>query len=275
MKKQKHTINIELYEAMFVASLLLTITLATLSSMNRTHSAEVMDAKSGSGAVVDQSGALVVPHLLTEDERNERIFGFILRRRSKQKEFFAYKNEDSERWIKRKQHGDSCLMELRMANRDTKLPILFRCYRAQLTLNLESLRKEKAFVLNMPGISEDKLNQATSSIDNLTEAITTMIDGIDSVVYTTKESLEESKVLLAENYRTPYWKAQEELRADYLLTWAAYFMDKIEKIENTDLSPEDEELVTNARECIEDVMLKIQLEDAQGRFKECVEIMRN
>jgi|TARA_Y100000310_G_scaffold312728_1_gene360328 hypothetical protein len=193
---------------------------------------------------------------LTDDERRKKSIGFFLRRKSKHRALLLYRHDEESRRIEKKDYLKECRNDVRKSNSNIRLPIVLRCYRGELTLNLEDLRKERAFLYKLPGTSDEAKERINASIVPLMDAITAVIDGIDAGVYTTEEGLIETKKNLAERYRAPYWLSVSVLRADGLLSWTSHLIRQIDVI-LVGTQEADESDLRNTRACFEDVELML------------------
>jgi hypothetical protein len=120
---------------------------------------------------------------------------------------------------RRSEHRGTCAEDLRSASKYTKFPVALRCYRADLVLNAELLRKERTYLEQMAGVSETTRALALTRTDLLADSIAALVTGIDSDVFETLEDLVESKQNLLKNYRTPQWLAVNQMKANQLATW--------------------------------------------------------
>lgn len=160
---------------------------------------------------------------------------------------------------KRSEHRTECRRNIRRASKLTKLKTNVVCYREELSLQLELLEKERAFVEQVPGVTDDVRWLTLTRIDLLTDALAVVITAMDSDVYETIEELEEVKQNLLLNYRVPYWLMMTRLRADRMLTWTASIMTRIGKVaEQEEVSEEMGLMILDALNCLteEETMLK-------------------
>ncbi len=199
--------------------------------------------ESGTGSTASGATLEDAPYVLTEELR-ERAKGFALKMQSSASERRFFREKQEERRMTRMQHQVNCRAEIRKANRDTLFPTVQRCYRAQLTQDLELLRKHRSALEEFIGASEERKTAALMKTDALIEAILAVIDGIDTGVFVTSAELLEAKANVATLYRTPYWTTLLQLRADHLRTWIAYYLIQISAL------PEHPSL-TQTADCLE------------------------
>jgi len=244
MKRQKLE---RLLSLIFIGGVLMTLVMIVALEIRKIEiKAEVTETD----ASLTDTGALIA----LEMERSDRAYGFLLRIQSRAKARESFSLKQLERRRKLVAHQLECKDEIRRANRDTKLLTLLRCYRTNLTLNLESLRKERLYIENiMVGLTEGQKGNAYEELDNLVDAITTVINGIDAGVYTSQNGLEEVKTSLMKRYWTPWWHEQLKLHADRLISWIAHLIIRIDAIsEANDMLEEDQILLANTRACLTD-----------------------
>lgn len=118
-------------------------------------------------------------------------------------------------------HHRRCRMDIRSANRDTKLKTVLRCLRGALVLEQEFREVEQDALYAIPGATEAHRLKAVKASDDLLEAIATVIDGIDGRVFGSIEELVETKQKLNDQYRVPLARAFVLLRADRAVSWIA------------------------------------------------------
>jgi len=247
--------------ALFIGSIFFALILAVTTNILKNYylPAELSDTETESEALLTETGSLVLDERqLTFEERDARIKGFMLRVENRFEKIRSQRSAEQLRRQESIQHQILCRDDVRRANRDLKLPTLFRCYRGALTLDLETLRKERTNLDDLTGATPEAREETLASINALMDAIATIVDAIDAGVYGSQEDLEEAKRNLAEQYWIPKWFASSKLRADEMLTWTAYFMNIIAPLLlETSLAEEDEEIFTNAYACFEDAELRL------------------
>ncbi|PIR48622.1 hypothetical protein COU80_02840 [Candidatus Peregrinibacteria bacterium CG10_big_fil_rev_8_21_14_0_10_55_24] len=170
------------------------------------------------------TGALAEPVPTREEQRENRARGFLLRFQSSRSEQQAQQVWFTEHWQKTLAYEAQCREEIRHSNRDQRLGVILRCFRTQLTLDGEWLRRERRSVENRAGLSNEIRTELLAAIDTMQQAIATILDGIDTGVFQTEESCSIAKQNLATLYRTPLWLAETHARADVLLTWIAHIL---------------------------------------------------
>lgn len=112
----------------------------------------------------------------------------------------------------------ACRADLRRANRDTKFKVVLRCERGELSLQKEFMRKERDVVAQTPGIAENIRTNAGARLTSLIDAVTLVIEAIDSGVFTAQGNLAEARSNLLRKFRIPAWESLTLARADRLLT---------------------------------------------------------
>lgn len=122
-----------------------------------------------------------------------------------------------------------CRETLRSANRDTWLRQALLCYRSDLLLEMNWLRKDRQQWSALPLLSEAQRTQVLERSAALIDAILAIIDGIDSGLFTQRELLEEAKHNLFLTYRSPYLNAVTQARANRLITWISLFAGRMDE----------------------------------------------
>lgn len=178
-------------------------------------------ATTGSGTVIGEPPALTPEKkeaLEAREQRKNRIQALKqqLLKAKKEKIEETYEKERVAEATKRADHAAECALELRRANRDTKLPTALRCFRGSLAANREFLRSLKNFLYGVPGVSEETKLFVLQPIDDLADALGAGIDGIDTDVFVTIDDLVEARKNLAERYRMPLSAALATMRAEKL-----------------------------------------------------------
>ncbi len=152
-------------------------------------------------------------------ERLSRAETFFVELRSEQSTLASLRRFFEQSRIRQLEHRRTCATDLRTASKFTKLPVTLRCYKADLQLETERLRRQHENIEQMLGVNEDTRSLALTRLTLLSDAIKAIITGIDSNVYAVLEDLEESKRNLLTNYREPAWLLLTKLRAEQLSTW--------------------------------------------------------
>ena len=259
-KKTKKRIQYGGVESIFIAAIAVTIVAATgnlvremVESDYFADNREMMqNTEIFAGQVTEEEEFKIKP--LTDDERKKKSYGFFLRRKSKHRALLLYRHDEEERRTEKNEYLKECKDNVAKSNPNVRLPIMLKCYRGELTLDLEGLRKERAFLDKLPGTSDEAKKQLDESIVPLMDAITAVIDGIDAGVYTTEEGLVETRKNLAERYRAPYWLSQSALRADGLLSWNSHIIRQID-LKLVGMQKSEEADLRNTRACFEDTEL--------------------
>lgn len=180
-------------------------------------------------------------------------------------------------------HIDRCHIDVRSSNRDTLLPVTFQCYRGQLLLEQEALKREGEVIKAWPGISDDIRSQALREIDDLLSAIQPVIAGFDAKVFSSIATFKDVRHNLLTQYRQPYWLAQAHLRADAARTWLAHLLMSLQPlIADTTLPPEAVQKITTALACYEeaDPLLAAAvsagtMEESGQKFREAAALLKN
>lgn len=184
---------------------------------------------------------------------------------------------------------NDCRETLRRANRDTWLRQALLCYRSDLLLEMNWLRKDRQQWATLPLLSETKRVQVLEHSDALIDAILAIIDGIDSGLFTQRELLEEAKHNLFSTYRSPYLNAVTHARADRLIVWISLFARRMEEaLRLQPDSPEPLPYLLEAAECLLRAKEKAQvvfneenwqmadeyLHESYAQLKQCSDAMR-
>lgn len=155
------------------------------------------------------------------------------------------------------EHATSCFIELRRANRDTKLSTATRCYRGSLTVNREFLRVLKTFVYGVPGVQEPGKLHTLQSLDALIDAIGVTVDAIDSDVFTSEDQLIETKKNLAAKYRVPLSEALDGLRIEKLAASIDPLVERIDEARDEEEALKEETGWDAVATCFEDVQVAL------------------
>ena len=176
---------------------------------------------SASGAILEELRRLEEENNLWK-ARREETSGFWANMMNALKERESFRKQHLLRREKRTELRRSCRSDVRRSNRDSKLPTMFRCYRATLSLDLEDLRKEKALLAD---------SKALGTHSELSDAISTIIAAIDVGIYETEEGLMEAKTNLAKKYRVPHFLAVSRAKLNYIQLWSLQMMVRIRDIQ--------------------------------------------
>jgi len=211
-------------------------------------------ANTGSGVDLEAlEAARLELERLQRLDRLDRVRNFrtaIFTARSRREE---YRQKRTEMRQQRRDNRIRCRFDMRRSNRDTKYDTAERCYRAELTLNLEYLRKQRPYIEGIPNINEQIRADALAEVDRLIEAISSVIDAIDIGLYASVEELQEAKEGIYEQYRKPKWLAVLYLRANRFDLWNQQLIDRIETIleEETGLPDLSADFLEESRICLE------------------------
>ncbi len=141
---------------------------------------------------------------------------------------------------KRAELRRDCREDLRRSNRDTRLPVLLRCTRADIALEREQLSKTHERVQALPGPSDTIRSAALSRVDILADALDTVMFAIDSGVYRSSEDLMEARKNLLQRYRVPLADALVSLRADRAGALAGALILRVDAARNAELTEKGE-----------------------------------
>ncbi len=201
----------------------------------------------------------------------------------------ALQKEINENRTLRDKNRATCRTDLRAANDSTRLTVALRCYRAELSLLIEQLRKEREWVDALPGVTEDVRWLTHSRMDLLKDAATAIITAIDSDVYGSIQELEEAKVNVRKTYLKPMWLMMTRVRADRLMTWAASLMTRISNVLDTvEVEDEASTQLLDAVSCLtdtekllqtvlssqDDEHARIEFKNAEERLQECIQLIK-
>jgi hypothetical protein len=125
---------------------------------------------------------------------------------------------------KRDAHRSTCRSDMRQANRDTKFPTLLSCERGELALELDFLRRERAYLQGLTEATGSLRTSAVQKLDALSDAMNTVIFAIDSGVYQTTDALLNARQKLQQKYRSSLEESLLLLRADRALTWISLLL---------------------------------------------------
>lgn len=112
-----------------------------------------------------------------------------------------------------------CRADLRRANRDMLLSVTLECYRSDLTLQTEWLQTEASYVEQLKGLAPAMKQRVLDAIGTSADAMQTIIDAIDSDVYSDASQLVSAKRRLWEQYEDARYLAWGLMRADRLRGW--------------------------------------------------------
>lgn len=246
----------------------------------------------GSGATSVQSTSLDIQQQIAELEwkaRRERSEAFQAALAANAKTAQQLQALKEENYQKRAEHRATCRADMRKANTYTILSTALRCYRAELTLELERLRKERDYIETMPGVTDDIRWLALTRNDLLLDAMNIIVTAIDSDVYQNVDELEEVKQNLLTHYRKPKWLMDVRLNADRLSAWTATLLTHIATIaEEPDMTEDALVQLQNGLLCLHEQEQLLQLvqgaqdvgeaqtlfDNAQSHMKTCLGTLR-
>lgn len=142
-----------------------------------------------------------------------------------------------------------CRDELRRANRDSVFPVTLRCFRGLLVQDLTMLRKRETYVAELTGISDAVRESALTAVRDLTDAVVTVANAIDTGVYERPEDLIDVKQRLTLQYRIADWQADLLLRIDRHRAWLAQLLHRLELLRSRNAR---EDQLTAALDCLEE-----------------------
>jgi len=122
-----------------------------------------------------------------------------------------------------------CREAIRRANRDELMVRARQCYRSDLLLDVGLQRKRIQYLAAHPQITPATLATASGAMTKLIDAEMSIIDAIDTGIFTNMEQLLETKRNLAATYKTPAWLTLTMFRADHEFTWLVFMVNKLEE----------------------------------------------
>lgn len=174
------------------------------------------ESTTGSGTVIERSTSDILQNILniapsripknvkqlTIPEKVESAF---------QKEFTSIRQRMAEQ-------RTACREAIRKANRDQRMGKVAQCQRALLMLDMNMLRKQSDYISILPFVDAQLKETATGAIANLESAEMTIVDGIDTQLFTQEAQLIAARNNLRVTYREPVWMALMKIRIDRELT---------------------------------------------------------
>jgi hypothetical protein len=149
-------------------------------------------------------------------------------------------------------HRRDCRESVRRANRDQVINTLTNCYSGNLQQDMFMLRKHLMYVQAIPTLDPVTRSNATGALLKLIDAEQTIVDAINTGLFTSQEALEQAKKNLRLNYSVPYWASMTKLRADWELTWVTFMVKNIEeRLAEPDLKGAKAQLIHEAAVCLE------------------------
>lgn len=151
-------------------------------------------------------------------------------------------NDEAQRYTERSSELRSrCHEEIRKANRDTIVPKAAQCMRGDLMLEAAHRRKQREGFETMKGVPAEIVKAATASIDAWLGAASTIVDGIDTGVFATVDSLKVAKRNLHAAYRVPMMEAFKRARIFHaravLFSMSARVLESAGREERPDIEP--------------------------------------
>lgn len=142
-----------------------------------------------------------------------------------------------------------CRRDIRLANKDTKLPTILRCYRGEMSELRELLLKQRDAATTAPGVSESVRTETLTALTALLDAVNTVITAIDSNVYGSEADVREVKGNLREKYQLPAQEALALLRTETALSWISFLIERFDKAVADD-GASNAERWARAQECL-------------------------
>lgn len=201
----------------------------------------------------------------------------------------TFRKEHAERRAKRTAKRIACHTDLREANRDAINPVAERCYRELLMLDLEILRKQKMHIEALPNISSSTRGSAVFAIDQLSEALTRIVQGIVAGTYEDRESLQTAKKNIDTSYRTLQRLSLVHLQIERTANWLNHLLLRLHTIAADERTPSQVltkiDIATSCLELREEGLRSLlQVEDykalidefrqAQSDIKFCLDLAR-
>lgn len=203
------------------ASILVAAVLATASL--------TAHAASGEALPVTDSGALLA-HARLQLQRELLLYQFTQRDDLVRVDPLAEEVRRVEvLWRKRKADARSrCNAELQTVSTARRFALLSRCMRDDLALDASYYARLTEVVTGDLSLSEKLRVRLEDRIDELTEAQTALMDGLDGGIYIDEAELRAAKRKYVELYLRPYWVARSQARADRLMGWIAVLLKQID-----------------------------------------------
>lgn len=150
------------------------------------------------------------------------------------------------------EYRTTCQESIRRANRDMILKQATTCFRGDLLLHTAYLRKQSTYVAALPFLQDSTRSGALLSIKKLMDAEMTIVNAIDTNLYTSVEILSDTKQKLREQYRLPYWLSLLQIQADRQLTFMSLMLKDVKEIVETGKkTPLLEKSILEALSCLD------------------------
>jgi hypothetical protein len=164
----------------------------------------------------------------------------------------AWDNESAQARERLAQHRRDCREAIRKANRDQLMDRLLSCYRSDLLQDVNIMRKRQQYIAAVPSLDAEIRMAASGAMMKQIDAQMTIVNAIDSGVFTQIESVEEAKRNLRVNYREATWISLLHLQADRELTFLLFILKDIEeRIADPAFSGAKADLAEKALQCME------------------------
>lgn len=236
--------------------------LATLSFLSPVLAFAQSGTTTGTGTVIVEDPAVW-------EARELRIEGFSTAASAFEKAEVTFVAQEKNRRQKLNDHRRDCTESIRKANRDTKFSVTLQCYRTDLTLIRDIVEKQKEYVEDIPGVTENVRAQTLMSATKLLDAIATIMQAIEAGVYATENDLLEAKNNLLTKYRVPYADALFFTRVDRTETWIIRLLVQLHSYKQEISESIDLEQISEAMECFEvaDITVKSLLLDRSAESR--------
>lgn len=170
----------------------------------------------------------------------------------------AWDNEATNTRSRQMQHRRDCRQAIRASNRDTIVRTSAQCFRGDVLLDVNLLRKQLQYIGAIPQLAADTKNTTSGAILELIDAEMAIVDAIDAGVFQTVEAMENAKQNLRTAYRAPVWLALTHLRADQELTWVVFMVKKLEDLLGTWPTLEENPHMRETAICLEETAKLLQ-----------------
>jgi hypothetical protein len=253
-------------------------------------------AETGSGSAAG-SGAALPPAPLTAEEKLSALEALLEKRTVRSREDAAGRAEALAAFLKDTRayeqelalKRDQCNTAIRRANRDTKLAVTESCFRSDLLLQMSFLRREASYLKQLMGLREDRRALALAANKNLSDAMATIIDAIDSGVYERPENLSAAKRKLWQQYSRQRYLTLGLVRADRTLAWIGLLGQRISQLlqdgapneaaiaklhDSVDCLHKMSSIVSSFEALTEYESTKVPFGQYQSGLKKCVESLR-
>gem|GEM_PF-2723870 len=201
----------------------------------------------------------------------------------------AWQTEEKRLRDRLAEHRAECREALRRANRDTLMKKTLQCYRSDLLQEMHLMREYNQYLAGVPALTAEMRADTDGTLMELLDALTAIIDAIDTGLFERVESLEEAKRNLREQYRVPYWSSIIRLRAHRELTFLVFIAKQLEgRAADSSIDGAHHVFLENSVHCLDAASASLravplsadwlaasaQLKTAQGTLQECQEKLK-